>query len=150
MLCLAHRRLGPADLVHRSSSPWSAALSSAPWAKGQSPGKTEQLLEVTAKRHQGPTSAWIRQMNVFISLPHPSPIHQPHLLRDQEQDKGKNIGKRSGRGSSRTRNLNSLLGGRLFSFTTLTRAISRIEVAWCFDSSVACAFVPRRSLPNGY
>ncbi|MEJ1274640.1 hypothetical protein NN561_005528 [Cricetulus griseus] len=45
MLCLAHRRLGPADLVHRSSSPWSAALSSAPWAKGQSPGKTEQLLE---------------------------------------------------------------------------------------------------------
>lgn len=97
MLCLAHRRLGPADLVHRSSSPWSAALSSAPWAKGQGPGKTEQLPEVTAKKISRADFS-LEQANERIHLPAP-PLPQstnPIYCGTRDKTKGKILGRGAG------------------------------------------------------
>lgn len=76
---------------------------------------------------------------IFLS---PKPIHKLSRLPGLKLDKGEILERGAGETLSCTRNLSSLLGGRLFSFTTLTQPISRIEVAWCFDSSFACAFVP--------
>lgn len=159
MFCLAHRQLGLPDLIHPSSSPWSACLVRR--SLGQRPGSGQDWPAAWGdhKRHQKTTSAWSRQMNVFIYLSSPPTSLSTNSIHCLAVDETK--GKcwegwgcppppPRRRGPSCTRNLSSLLGGRLFSFTTLTRPISRIEVAWCFDSSFACAFVPRRSLPNGY
>lgn len=123
MLSPAHRRLGLPDLIHRSSSPWSACLVQRPL--GQRPGSGQGWPAAWGghKRHQKTTSARSRQMNVFIYLSPPSPQTYPQT-QSTADCRAWNKTKRKywevvwgwggvgfgGRGPSHTRNLSSFLG----------------------------------------
>lgn len=111
MFCLAHRRLGLPDLIHRSSSPWSACLVQRPLGQRPGSGQGGPAAWGDHKRHQKTTSAWNRQMNVFIYLP-PSPNYpQTQSTAWVEMRQRGHIGEGGRRGPSCIRNLSSLLGG---------------------------------------
>lgn len=114
MLCLAHRQLGLPDLVHRSSSPWSARLVRRPLGQRPGSGQGRPAAWGGHKRYQKTTSALSRQINVFISLSSP-PL--PPQTYPQTQSTAwfatkqrRDIGKGGRRGPSCSRNLSSFLG----------------------------------------
>lgn len=89
-------------------------------------------------------------MYSFIFLtPHPKPTHKlsdPRLETRQRENIGKLCGGGVGWGlvgeAPLTPEILAPSWGPSVQFHNTYRPISRIEVAWCFDSSFACAFVP--------
>ena len=91
-------------------------------------------------------------MNVFIYLSSPSPQTYPQTQSTArlETRQRENIGKLCGGGvgwglvgeAPLTPEILAPSWGPSVQFHNTYRPISRIEVAWCFDSSFACAFVP--------